>query len=451
MFFVGLPRHRSRFYSRHVRFVDIIRAKRDGAELSAGQIQFVVDAVKHETVPTYQISAWLMAVFLQGMTAAESGLLTRAMTHSGDVLDLGHIPKRKVDKHSTGGVGDKVSICLAPAVAACGVSVPMVSGRGLGHTGGTLDKLESIAGIRTRLGTDEFIAILEKVGFVMGGQSGEIAPVDKTLYALRDVTGTVESMPLIASSIMSKKLAEGIDGLVLDVKVGSGAFMKTLDDARTLARMLVDLGAQVNVAVTAFLTDMGQPLGRAIGNACEMAEALEVMRGGGPSDLVEITEILGGEMCVHGGVADSFEAGRALIRKALNDGSAMDRMRQMVALQGGNPAVCDDFTLLPQPAHRIDVVADRGGFVSTFDTAAIGMAVVDMGGGRLVAEAEVDPAPGIDMLVNRGDRVETGQVMAIIGASKAAQLEAARSAVFGAITLSDTEPDRVPLVLDIVR
>ena len=435
-----------------MRFVELIRTKRDGEPLTTAQIQAFVDAVTAGAAPDYQISALLMAIFLNGMNARERGDLTRAMTRSGDVLDLAHIAGLKVDKHSTGGVGDKVSICLAPAVAACGVIVPMVSGRGLGHTGGTLDKLESIPGLLTRLPTERFIEVCADAGFVMGGQSGDIAPADRKLYSLRDVTATVESLPLIASSIMSKKLAEGIGGLVLDVKVGSGAFMKTLDDARALATALVETGNAVDVRTTAFLTDMDQPLGRAIGNGNEMAEAIEVMRGGGPADLVEITTLLGAEMCVLGGVAASADEGRAQITAALRSGAALERMRRMVELQGGDPGVCDDPAgVLSAPSHEAEVLAPSSGYVTRFETEELGRIVIALGGGRNTAEDRIDPSVGVYLLAKRGDRVAAGQPLARVGAATPSSLAAAVSRVSGAIVVGPDAPEAVPLLLETIR
>ena len=431
------------------RFIDLIRRKRDGAALNAEELQAVVDAVTHGTAPDYQLSAWLMAVFLRGMTTEERAALTRAMTRSGRVLDLSHLPGGKVDKHSTGGIGDKVSLCLAPAVAACGAFVPMVSGRGLGHTGGTLDKLEAIPGLETRLDADRFVRVLERAGFVMGGQSGEIAPADKKLYALRDVTSTVESVPLIASSIMSKKLAEGISGLVLDVKVGSGAFMKTMEAARELAQALVGIGNGVDVRTTAFLTDMDQPLGLAIGNANETEEALDVLRGAGPSDLVELTTLFGGEMLVLGGAASSLEDGRAKITRSLSDGTAMARMRLMVELQGGDPRVCDGKPLAKAPFAGV-VTAARSGVVARFDGEALGRAVIALGGGRNVVDDVVDPGVGIMLRYKRGEAVRAGDVLAEICASSPAHLEAAVARVGAAIAVDDEAPAR-PLILEVIR
>jgi pyrimidine-nucleoside phosphorylase len=425
--------------------------KRDGEVLNADAIQAFVDAVTDGGAPDYQISALLMAIFLNGMDAQERGLLTRAMTHSGDVLKLDHLGAARVDKHSTGGVGDKVSICLAPAVAACGIFVPMVSGRGLGHTGGTLDKLESIPGLRTRLETDEFLQVLQKCGYVMGGQSSDIAPADKKLYSLRDVTSTVESLPLIASSIMSKKLAEGISGLVLDVKMGDGAFMKTIEDARALALALVETGEAVDVKTTAFITDMDQPLGLAIGNANEMREALEVMHGGGPSDLVELTVLLGGEMLLLGGVADSLEHGKDQIQASFADGSALEKMRQMVVAQGGDTRVVDDPGLLAEAPHAADVCAPQAGFVTGFRTEALGRAVIALGGGRNTAEDVVDPSVGIDLKAKRGDAVAAGAPLARVTATNEATLRAVLDEVARCIHVGPDAPAAVPLVHEELR
>ena len=346
-----------------MRAYDIIRKKRDGVALSDEEIRAFLAGYTDGSIPDYQAAALAMAVFFRGLDPRELATWTDAMLHSGDVIDLSDLPGRKVDKHSTGGVGDKVSLCLAPIVAACGVKVPMVSGRGLGHTGGTLDKLEAIPGFTVDLPLARFREIVADVGLCLIGQTERLAPADRKLYALRDVTATVESIPLIASSILSKKLAEGIDALVLDVKVGRGAFMKTEDDARILARTMVDIGTRVGKQVVALLTDMSQPLGLAVGNALEVVEALEVLRGGGPADLVEITLALAAEMLVLGGVADDLDAGRARALEAIADGSALERMRRLVAAQGGDPSVIDDPANPPDgPAHRAgEGGAGRGG------------------------------------------------------------------------------------------
>ncbi len=433
-----------------MRFVDIIRKKRDSKSLDAAEIQAFVDAVTDGSAPEYQVSALLMAIFLNGMTAAERGALTRAMTHSGDVLKLDHLPAGRVDKHSTGGIGDKVSICLAPAVAACGVYVPMVSGRGLGHTGGTLDKLESVPGLVTRLETARFIQVLEECGFVMGGQSADIAPADKTLYALRDVTATVESLPLIASSIMSKKLAEGIGGLVLDVKVGDGAFMKTLDDARALAVALVETGEAVDVSTTAFITDMSQPLGLAIGNANEMAEAIDVLHGGGPDDLVELTALLGGEMLVLGGAATNLDEGIGRIRASFADGAALDRLRRMIAAQGGDASVADAPDRLREAPEHADIPAPADGYVTGFETEALGHAIIALGGRNTAADA-IDHRVGIDLRAKRGAPVSEGQPLARVHAKDAASLAAVLPTVARCIHVGPTAPAPTPLVLEEIR
>lgn len=430
---------------------EVLATKRDGGALSKAQIDHFISGYVAGEIEDYHASALLMAIYVHGMQPRELVDWTHAMLHSGSVIDLSDLDRPTCDKHSTGGVGDKVSICLAPAVAACGVWVPMVSGRGLGHTGGTLDKLEAVPGLETRLTTERFIAVLAECGFVMGGQSGDIAPADKKLYSLRDVTSTVESLPLIASSIMSKKLAEGIGGLVLDVKVGSGAFMKTLEDARALARALVDIGGHVGVTTTAFLTDMDQPLGNAIGNANEMAEALEVMRGGGPADLVEITTLLGGEMCVLGSVAKDLDAGRAMITRALNDGSAMERMRLMVAAQGGDTRVCDEPDRLPRAPLAADVIARATGFVSRFETERLGRIVIALGGGRNVATDEVDPAVGIEVLRKRGAAVKPGDVLARVTAQTQDALDQAVSDVSQSIHIADEAPEARPLLIEVIR
>jgi pyrimidine-nucleoside phosphorylase len=433
-----------------VRFLDIIRAKRDGRVLSEAEIQAVVDAVTHNTVPDYQVAAWLMAVYLNGMTATERGQLVKAMMHSGHVLDFSHLTSKTVDKHSTGGIGDKVSICLAPAVAACGVAVPMIAGRGLGHTGGTLDKLEAIPGFQVRLDEKRFKSVVDSVGAVIAGQSSAIAPADKRLYALRDVTGTVESYPLIAASIMSKKLAEGLNGLVLDVKVGSGAFMKSQETANELARILVDTGKAVGVATTAFITDMNQPLGCAIGNANETQEALRVLHGKGPNDLVELTTLLGGEMCVLGGVAETLDAGRRMITSAIESGAAIGLMEKMVEAQGGSPEVCaPDYEFPKAPVMR-QIRASRSGIISGFDNEAFGWAMIDLGGGRRQVSDSIDHAVGINVPCKVGDKVTVGDVLATVHARQDNGLTQVLSNLEQAIHIAD-HATPLPLVYGEIR
>jgi pyrimidine-nucleoside phosphorylase len=392
-----------------MRAYDLIKKKRDGAELSADEVKLLVDGFVSGEVADYQMAAFAMSVFFRGMKKGEVVALTDAMLRSGAVVDLSHVPGVKVDKHSTGGVGDKISLPLAPAVTACGVPVPMVSGRGLGHTGGTLDKLESIPGFLVDLPLDEYKRLVREVGCCLIGQTREIAPADKKLYALRDVTATVDCIPLIASSIMSKKLAEGIDGLVLDVKVGSGAFMKKADDARTLAQTMVDIGAGMNKRMVARLTSMEQPLGVMVGNALEVEESIDVLHGGGPADIVALTVELGAEMLVLGEVAKDLDDGRARITKSLKDGSAAKTFQKIIQAQRGDPRVVDDKSLLPKAPRKIDVVAPRAGTIGAVDAESVGIASMTLGGGRKKASDPVDPRVGIAVHKRIGDKVEKGE------------------------------------------
>lgn len=397
-----------------IRAVDVIRRKRDGHELSEAEIEYLVRAYTDGTVPDYQVSAWLMAVILRGMTRAETAALTDAMLRSGEVLDLSDLPSRKIDKHSTGGVGDKASLVLAPLAAAGGLLVPMISGRGLGHTGGTLDKLESIPGFNVNLPVPEFRRVLEKCGCAMIGQTSEIAPADRKIYALRDVTATVESPYLICASIMSKKLAEGIDGLVLDVKTGSGAFMKQEKDAIFLAELMVETGERMGKSMVALITDMDQPLGRYVGNALEVREVVDVLRGGGPSDLRELCTELGGTMFHLGGAAPTVAAGRALASELIESGRAMDRFRQMVELQGGDPKAVDDTSRLPRAAQTLEVLSTRAGFVTAIECEAVGTACVVLGGGREQKEDAIDPAVGIVLHRKVGEAVSVGESLCTV-------------------------------------
>jgi pyrimidine-nucleoside phosphorylase len=393
----------------------LIRAKRDGDRLADADIRAFLRGATDGSIPDYQVAAMLMAIFFRGLDDAELATWTDAMLRSGDVLDLSAVPRAKVDKHSTGGVGDKISIPLAPAVAACGVAVPMVSGRGLGHTGGTLDKLESIPGFRVDLSVERFAQLVGELGTCLIGQTARIAPADKRLYALRDVTATVESIPLIASSIMSKKLAEGIDGLVLDCKVGGGAFMKTRERARALCAAIQAIGGAAGKRVTCVLTDMDAPIGRAIGNALEVAESIEILRGGGPADTRELTVVLGGEMLVLGGVASDGADGQARIARALDDGSALAVFRQVVAAQGGDPRVCDaPADVLPRAAAIRPVPARADGVVVSIDAEALGIAGLHLGAGRRTKEDAVDPATGIVVEAAVGTAVIAGQPLCAV-------------------------------------
>jgi len=417
--------------------VELIAAKRDGRSLEDAQIGRLIRAFGSGELADYQMTAWLMAVFFRGMNDAETVALTLAMLHSGDVIDLGDVPGIKVDKHSTGGVGDKVSLALAPLVAACGVPVPMVSGRGLGHTGGTLDKLEAIPGFNVTLDVDAFRRIVREVGTAMIGQTDRIAPADKRIYALRDVTATVESIPLIVASILSKKLAEGIDALVLDVKVGRGAFMKTERDARALAEALVRVGTAAGKKVVALLTDMSAPLGRAVGNAIETREAIEVLHGRGPADLIECTYALGSEMLRLGGVAASDAEAREKLRAAIASGHAVEVMERMVAAQGGDARVVATPSRLALGEAVVPVLADAGGFITGIDALEIGLAGVAMGAGRTRADQKVDPAVGIELAVARGDRVERGALLATLFVRHATDADAVHARVRTAFAIGE--------------
>jgi len=429
-------------------FVECIAAKRDGLPLREDEIRRMVTAFTDGSLADYQMSALLMAVFFRGLSDAETVALTEAMLHSGTVVDLQSVPGIKVDKHSTGGVGDKVSLCLAPLVAACGVPVPMVSGRGLGHTGGTLDKLEAISGFRTQLEIAEFTRIVRDVGTCMIGQTSDIAPADKRMYALRDVTATVESIPLIVASILSKKLAEGIDALVLDVKVGSGAFMKDEPSARELARKLVRVGTQAGKKVVAVLTQMDAPLGRAIGNANETREAIEVLLGGGPADLVECTLVLGAEMLVLGEKARDAAEARRMLERAIASGAAASLMETMIEAQGGDPRVVRDLSRLRVAAESVDVLAPRDGYVTAIDARAMGLSAVVLGAGRTRADQAVDHAVGIEVLAKPGDRVEPGRAVARIQVHRASDAAAVFDRVQYAFSFGDVAPAPRPLVID---
>ncbi len=421
--------------------VELIAAKRDGKELSAPQIERLIKAFSDGGLGDYQMSAFCMAVYFQGMTAPETAALTHAMLGSGQVIDLSAIDRSKVDKHSTGGVGDKVSICLAPLVAACGVAVPMISGRGLGHTGGTLDKLEAIPGFQVDQSIDSFRRIVAEVGTCMIGQTAELAPADKRIYALRDVTATVEAIPLIVASILSKKLAEGIDALVLDVKVGRGAFMKTTEQARELAQALVRVGGAAGKRVTALLTNMQAPLGRTIGNAIETREAIDVLHGEGPDDLVGCTLALGAQMLLLGGVAEDESDAERLLRKAIDSGEAARVLERMIEAQGGDPAVVANPEKLPSAAHIVEVVADQTGVVTQIDALEIGLSAVGMGAGRTRADQKVDHAVGIELCCEIGDQVLRDSPLAMLHVRDPATCDATAVRVRGAFHLApDTQP-----------
>lgn len=423
-----------------MRAYDVIKCKRDGGTLSEAQIRWVMDAYTRGEVAPEQMSALTMAIFWRGLSHVELGFWTDAMLKSGMVLSLDEVPGIKVDKHSTGGVGDKISLPLAPAVAACGVPVPMVSGRGLGHTGGTLDKLQSIPGFRVDLTVEDYRRLVKDVGCCLIGQTKEIAPADKKLYALRDVTATVDCIPLIASSIMSKKMAEGIDALVLDVKFGSGAFMKRREDALTLAETMRGIGKQLGKKVTAYLTSMDQPLGSAVGNALEVKESVDVLKGGGPSDVVELTVTLGAEMLWLGGKASSLADGAAKITASLKDGSAFRKFEEITRAQHGNPAALTDWSLLPAAPDRKMYLAQKDGYVRAMDAEAVGLAAMDLGAGRARAEDNVDPAVGLMLLKKVGDRVEKGEPMVDIHHRAGKGLESCLARLNAAYSMEESEP-----------
>ncbi len=430
---------------------ELIARKRDGGVLSGDEIRALITGFVEGTVADYQMSALAMAVLLRGMTPEETVALTLAMRDSGRVVDTSHIARAKVDKHSTGGVGDKVSLCLAPLVAACGVAVPMVSGRGLGHTGGTLDKLEAIPGFSVSMDVPRFVKQVDELGCALIGQTADIAPADKRLYALRDVTATVESIPLITASILSKKLAEGIDALVLDVKVGRGAFMKTLEDAQALAGSLVRVGRLAGKKVTAILTSMDVPLGRTIGNALETAEAFEILHGRGPDDLRELTLVLGAEMLRLGGVAKTEAAARKRLEQAIASGAGAASMRAIVAAQGGDPRTVDEPDRLPRAALTVDVRAPRAGVVTGIDALELGLTGVAMGAGRTRADQAVDPAVGIVIVRHIGEKVKKGEALATLHLAPGADHAAIAARVASAWTLGERRARARPLVLDVIR
>jgi len=434
-----------------MRAVDLIRRKRDGGELTADEIRFLVGGIATREVPEYQWSAMTMAILWRGMTPRETAALVEAMLHSGTVIDLSDIPGPKVDKHSTGGVGDKTSLILAPIAAACGVTVPMVSGRGLGHTGGTLDKLESIPGFRIDLDLAAYRRVARECGLVLIGQTAEIAPADRVLYALRDATAAVESIPLITASILSKKLAEGIDSLVLDVKTGDGAFMAKREDARALAESMTRIGRELGKPVQALITSMDAPLGRAVGNALEVWESVECLKGRGPDDLMEVSLELAAEMLLLGGVAATRDQALVKCRRSIADGSALERFRRVVVAQGGDGRVCDDpLGVLPKAAHVEAFRAAESGFIAGIRAWPVGQASMLLGAGRARADSKIDPAAGIVFTKTVGDEVRTGDVIAEIHVNPphTAALPEALAMLAGATTIAATAPPRTPLILE---
>ncbi|HET9493267.1 MAG TPA: thymidine phosphorylase [Chloroflexia bacterium] len=424
----------------------LVQAKRDGREHSVDELNWLMGEVVKGTIPDYQLSAWLMAVYFRGMTPTETAGLTRAMVNTGRRLDLSSLGPHVADKHSTGGVGDKTSLLVAPMVAACGVPVAKMSGRGLGFSGGTLDKLESIPGFRVELSAHEFVAAVRTVGLVIASQSPDLAPADGKLYALRDVTATVESLPLIASSIMSKKIAAGANAVVLDVKVGRGAFMKSLDEARALAAAMRDIGREVGRNVRAVISDMEQPLGNAVGNALEVREAIESLRGSGPPDLMEVALELGTNLLEMTGRAGSTDEGRALLVQAINSGQALERFRAFVANQGGDPVIVDHLERLPKAPVQYEVTAPSAGYVRVIDAEAIGRASVEIGAGRKVKGEKIDPSVGFVLHSKVGDAVREGDSLATIHAAGKEDAERIAPALLGAFDLT-RDPVAAPRVI----
>jgi len=426
----------------------IIEKKRDGLALTEEEIRWFIEGYTVGRIPDYQMAAMAMAIYCRGMTAAETAVITDAMMRSGDLVDTSAIKRPKVDKHSTGGIGDKVSLILAPLVACCGIAVPMISGRGLGITGGTLDKMESIPGYRTDLSVKEFVKVIQKCGCSIIGQTGRLAPADKKLYALRDVTGTVPSIPLITASIMSKKLAEGIDALVLDVKWGKGAFMRTIEDARTLARSMVDVGVHMGKGMAALITDMNRPLGRCAGNALEVIESVQTLQGEGPADLVEITLALSARMLLLVKKAKNEMAARAMLQKHLDSGKAYAVFQEMVRLQGGDPASLEKLHKIHTASLQEPMPAPRAGHLAAVDAERVGKACVVLGAGRVKTDDKVDFAVGVSNLMQVGEKVTKGQPLVVVHANDENRLDEARKLLDGAFTISQGLVKPPPLVYE---
>lgn len=433
-----------------MRMYDIILKKRGGGELSEEEIRFFVQGYTEGEIPDYQVSALMMAIFFQKMTERETFALTMAMARSGDMLDLSGIHGIKVDKHSTVGVGDKTSLALGPMTAACGIPVAKMSGRGLGHTGGTIDKLESFPGFSTALTTERFIENVNRIGIAIMGQTADLAPADKKLYALRDVTATVDNMSLIASSIMSKKLAAGADAIVLDVKTGSGAFMKSEADARALAEEMVKIGRNAGRRMTAVISDMDQPLGYAIGNALEVKEAIDTLQGRGPKDFVELCLVLGSRMLMAGGKAEQEGEARAMLQKVIADGSALKKLAELVEAQGGDPRAVYDPRQLPQAPIQLPVTADAEGYVHHIDCQEAGVCSLMLGGGRETKNSCIDPAVGLVLHKKAGDSVKAGETLAVIHAAGREQAEAAGEHFRAACHIEKDPPMSRPFIVDIL-
>ncbi|MEK4485329.1 pyrimidine-nucleoside phosphorylase [Psychrobacillus sp. FSL H8-0484] len=432
-----------------MRMIDIIEKKRDGHPLTKEEIEFFITGYTNNTIPDYQMSALLMAIFFQNMNDDERANLTLAMVNSGEQIDLSAIEGVKVDKHSTGGVGDTTTLVLGPLVAACGVPVAKMSGRGLGHTGGTIDKLEAIEGFHVELTSEQFVKQVNEIKVAVIGQSGNLTPADKKLYALRDVTATVNSIPLIASSIMSKKIAAGAGAIVLDVKTGDGAFMKTTEDARALAKAMVRIGNNVGRTTMAIISDMSQPLGNAIGNSLEVIEAIDTLKGNGPKDLTELCLTLGSQMVVVGEKADTLEEAREMLLQVIKDGSALEIFKQFIKWQGGNEKIVDDVSLLPQAAYTFEVPASKDGYVTYMEADEIGTAAMLLGAGRATKESEIDLAVGIMLNKKVGDSVKKGESLATIHANSE-NVEEVLNKLTQFIEIESTRKEAPPLIYEII-
>lgn len=433
-----------------MRMYDIIEHKKKGMALSSEEIHFVVEGYTKGQIPDYQVSALLMAIYFQGMTLEETAQLTMEMAKSGDMMDLSPIEGIKVDKHSTGGVGDKTTIVLAPIVAAVGGKVAKMSGRGLGHTGGTIDKLESFKGFKVELPEKSFFEQVNQYHIAVVGQSGELAPADKKLYALRDVTATVDNMSLIASSIMSKKIASGADAICLDVKCGSGAFMKTLEDAKDLGKAMVDIGNHVGRHTLAVVSDMSQPLGFAVGNALEVMEAIDTLKGHGPADLTELTHTLASQMLVLGKVCESLEEAQQKVKEVIENGKAIEKLKEWVSLQGGDAAAVENYHLLPQAQYKKEVVLDNAGYVEAIDAESVGKAALVLGAGRETKESQIDLAVGLIVHKKIGDQVKQGEAVATIYYNELSKCEAAEAVLKAAYKVSEKPVSSPTLIYEII-
>ncbi|NPV90368.1 MAG: pyrimidine-nucleoside phosphorylase [Firmicutes bacterium] len=429
-----------------MRAYDLILKKREGGVYTQDEIRFLISGYTAGGIPDYQMAAWAMAVFFRGMNEEETTALTRAIVESGEQVDLSPIPGIKLDKHSTGGVGDTTTLVLAPLVAAAGGKMAKMSGRGLGHTGGTLDKFEAIPGFKVEIERERFIEIVNRVGAAVIGQSGNLAPADKKLYALRDVTATVDSIPLIASSVMSKKIAAGAEAIVLDVKAGDGAFVKTVEEAGRLARLLVKIGRGMGRQVVAIITGMEQPLGYAVGNALEVKEAVATLKGSGPADLTELCLVLGSELLLMSGLAGDRETGRKELESLVRSGAALERFKEMVQAQGGDPGALDDPDRLPRARRLVDVISPGAGFVQSLKAEQIGVASTILGAGREKKDSPVDPAVGIVLVKKIGDRVEKGEPLAVLHVNDEGRLQQAQGMVLDAYRVGNERVESPPLI-----